>query len=545
MKRHSGSIIWALSPLLIFAILSCAASATDSDNASTRQTDQGIARLVVGTTESMTTIEMSLLNYVLKNYMMMFANEGFIEYDENGAVLPRLAESWETSDSKRWTVHLVRNASWHDGVPFTSSDVKFTLEYMKKHEIPFGESINKDQISSIETPDDYTVVINLINPDSGLFDRRSVVPFTIPEHIFKDVDSPKDFNDPVKLFTGTGPYIFDGYDESAGTIRFKANDNYWGGKPAVNELEIKFYKNPDTLMMAFQKGDVDVPFIYGSGVSYYYVPKLLQYSQIKIMSYDSRGIKKVLYFNNDRAPFDNSQLRQAISFAIDYDELLSLMTAGYGYTPNAGMVLKGMPYYIETSKMGRDLNRSKEMLDSLGFKDLDGDGFRETDEGEQFQPELLIINDMESTRSAELISKYLHEAGLNSKIKAVDEATFWKVVEDEKEFDMNIGSAGFWTTFNYRGYYTSVVDYRRFGWANVHDAAYLLLVDQIGLATDEETKERLIEDLQNYYADNLTQIPLYAMDYIQPYNSKYAGYVSNPVWGIMSRETFMGLHKAD
>jgi peptide/nickel transport system substrate-binding protein len=73
---------------------------------------------------------------------------------------------------------------------------------------------------------------------------------------------------------------------------------------------------------------------------------------------------------------------------------------------------------------------------------------------------------MESTRSAELISKYLHEAGLNSKIKAVDEATFWKVVEDEKEFDMNIGSAGFWTTFNYRGYYTSVVDYMRFGWAN-------------------------------------------------------------------------------
>ena len=297
--------------------------------------------------------------------------------------------------------------------------------------------------------------------------------------------------------------------------------------------------------MAFQKGDIDVPFIYAEGVSYYYVPKLLQNSEIEVMSYDSRGIKNVLYFNCDRSPFNDKRFREAISYAIDYDELVNLMTAGYGYTPNAGMVLKGMPYYIESRRLSQDINRSKNMLDSIGFKDIDGDGFREADDGKKFQPELLIINDMESTRSSELINNYLHEIGVNSRIKAVDEATFWQIMEDEKSYDMNLCGAEFWTTFNYRGYYTSVVDYRRFGRANVRDPAYLSLVDQIGSAPDEQTKENLIRDLQNYYADNLTQIPLYAMDYIQPYNKKYEGYVPNPVWGIMSLETFMGLHEAD
>jgi peptide/nickel transport system substrate-binding protein len=541
MERCWNSRMKALNLLLILAMLAGMASAV---GASSEQASSGISKLVIGTTESMTNIEMSLNNYVLKNYLMMFTNEGFIEYDENGSVLPRLAAEWETSDSKQWTVHLVPNASWHDGVPFTSKDVKFTIEYMKENMIPFGESA-WDLVSSIETPDDHTVVINLNNPDSGLFGRRSVIPFTIPEHIFKDVDSPKDLNDPAKLFTGTGPYVFDSYDQSAGIIRFKANEDYWGGKPAVDELEIKFYKNHDTLMMAFQKGDVDVPFIYAEGVSYYYVPKLLQNSEIEVMSYDSRGIKNVLYFNCDRPPFNDKRFREAISYALDYDELVNLMTAGYGYTPNAGMVLKGMPYYIETRRLSQDINRSKNMLDSIGFKDIDGDGFREADDGKQFHPELLIINDMESSRSSELINNYLHEIGIDSRIKAVDEATFWQIVEDEKSYDMNLCGAGFWTTFNYRGYYTSVVDYRRFGWANVHDPVYLSLVDQIGSAPDEQPKENLIKDLQNYYADNLTQIPLYAMDYIQPYNKKYEGYVPNPVWGIMSRETFMGLHEAE
>jgi peptide/nickel transport system substrate-binding protein len=541
MKQYWNLRMKALSLLLILAMLAGMATAVGT---SIEQASPGISKLVIGTTESMTNIEMSLNNYVLKNYLMMFTNEGFIEYDENGSVLSRLATEWETSDSKKWTVHLVTNASWHDGEPFTSKDVKFTIEYMKENKIPFGESA-WDRITSIETPDDYTVIISLNDSDSGLFGRRSVVPFTIPEHIFKDIDSPKEFNDATKLFLGTGPYVFDGYDQSAGTIRFKANDDYWGGKPAIDELEIKFYKNYDTLMMAFQKGDVDVPFIYGEGVSYYYVPKILQNSEIEIMSYDSRGIGKVLYFNCDRPPFNDKRFREAISYAIDYDELVNLVTAGYGYTPNAGMVLKGMPYYIETHKLFQDIDKSKSMLESIGFKDIDGDGFRETDEGEKFNPELLLINDMESSRSSELINNYLHEVGINSRLKSVDEATFWQIVEDEKEFDMNLCEAGFWTTYSYRGYYTSVVDHRRLGWANVHDPAYLSLVDQIGSAPDEQTKEGLIKDLQNYYADNLTQIPLYAMDYIQPYNKKYEGYVPNPVWGIMSLETFMGLHEAD
>ncbi|WP_226990590.1 ABC transporter substrate-binding protein [Methanosarcina acetivorans] len=542
MYAMAGGLLFVFLGVLLAGCI----SEVDTDKANnhlTREEEYNVSKLVIGVSGSMTEIQMNLKNYVLTNYLSLFTNEGFIEYDENGSVVTRLAKSWETNDSKRYVIHLVENATWNDGVPFTSEDVKFTFDYMEKNSLPAGESFYK-MIDSIETPDEHTVVINLKNTDATVFSRRSVLPFTIPEHIFKDVESLETFSNTTALFTGTGPYVFDGYDQSAGIIRFKANENYWGGIPAIGELEIKFYKNYDTLMMAFEKGEVDVPFVYASGINYYYVPKLLKNEQVKIMSYDSKGINSVLYFNNNRTPYDIKEYRQAISYAIDFEELRNLMTAGYGYTPNAGMVLEGMPYYIETRPLSYDLDKSKELLDSIGFKDVDGDGFRETADGRQLKPELLVVNNVNSERTAQLLKKYFNDAGLSLEINIVDDSTLWTLIEENRDYDMSILSAGFWTTFNYRGYYTSVVDSRRFGWANVVDPNYLSLVDQLGTATDSQTRAMLVKDLQNYYADNMTQIPLYTMDYIQPYNKKYEGYVPNPVWGILSLETYVGLHEA-
>jgi peptide/nickel transport system substrate-binding protein len=109
---------------------------------------------------------------------------------------------------------------------------------------------------------------------------------------------------------------------------------------------------------------------------------------------------------------------------------------------------------------------------------------------------------------------------------------------------MILGGLPFWTIKGYKGYYTSIMDSRNYGWANINDPAYQSIADSLGTTMDEDKKEKLVEEIQNYYSENLPVIPLYSMDFIQPYDKKYEGYVEHPMWGVLSLGTFMNLHES-
>jgi peptide/nickel transport system substrate-binding protein len=502
--------------------------------------DERISNLVIGS--DMGDFAANLADFNC-NYLMIFSHEGLVDYDSNGEIVPRLAESWDTEDMKKWVFHLVKNATWHDGVPFTSNDVKFTMEYTRDKKILYGAT-TYDVIESIETPDNYTVVLNLKEPNAVCLGKLANVPIIIPQHIYANVDDPKKFTDVDKMFIGTGPYIFDSYDQAAGIINFRANENYWAGKPAIENIEMRLFKNQDTMMMALQNGEIDLPYLYSKGTSYYYVPKLRENKNIEVMTFDSLGIRNTIMFNNQKNPFDNKDLRQAIGFAINYDNLMNLMTAGYGRIPNSGLVPKSTKHYIETKTMEYDVEKAKTQLDGLGFVDKDGDGLREMSDGSKFKPELLVqsSND-ELVRASELIKKDLGSAGIDLEIKLVDSPTYWKII-GEKGHDMILGGLPFWTIKGYKGYYTSIMDSRNYGWANINDPAYQSIADNLGTTMDEDKKEKLVEEIQNYYSENLPVIPLYSMDFIQPYDKKYEGYVEHPMWGVLSLGTFMNLHES-
>jgi len=527
-----------LSLLLILAMLTGAAFAGDTG---TQQTNPGVSKLVVGTTDYMAGFDLTL-DYPVWEYMMMFTHDGLVAYDRNGEILPQLAESWETTDIKKWIFHLVDNATWHDGEPFTSEDVKFTMEYTRDKKIAYGASNYKD-IVSIETPDDQTVVVNLNESNYNFIYKLANAPIMFPKHIFENADEPKEFKDANLMLVGTGPYIFDSFDKAAGLVDFKANEDYWGGKPAIKTIEMRFFNNPDTMVMALQKNEIDT--IEAGGMSPSYVPKLLEDSNIKIMTFDSLGIKNVLFFNNNKPPFNNKKLRNAISYAINYDELLNLMTAGYGYTPDAGVVLESNKDYCETRDLIYDPNITKSELDDLGYKDIDGDGFRETPEGNKFAPELLIINNAEYVRSADLLKNYFEDVGLNLQVMPFDDTTFWKMVNTDRVHDMALEDLGFWTTTSHKGFYSTTLDYRGYGKANVTDPDYIGIVDQLGITLNDDERRELACEIQNYYADELPMIPLYAMYVVQPYNKKYEGYIANPLLQtVISHDTFMNLHES-
>lgn len=499
--------------------------------------DTGVQKLIFGTTNAVSDINVN--DYYFGILRARTTHPGLITLNPNGSFAPSLAESWESPDGKKWTFHMVKNATWHDGVPLTARDIKFNLEYfpakISEYKSHWG------QIDTVEAPDDYTIVINLKTPNSN-FMTNLLVMRAVPEHIFKDVADPLKYNE-MNATIGSGPYRFVGFNKDSGILTFKAYEGYFGGKPSVDTIEVRLFKNQDTMIMALQKGEIDTTYMYSNGISYFNAPKLLQDEDIQISVLKSTGVTG-LFYNSNKSVLNNATFRKAMSYAIDYEEVKNLFTAGYGDPGTAGFLAKGNYNYKDTALLSKDLNKSKELLDSIGMADKDGDGFREAPDGKKFQPELLTRTDIaDYPRLAEMLKKYFNAVGIDLKIKLVDSTTFQQIANTAHNHDILISRTTPWGMMTWCGYGSCYVDSRNIGYTVTNDPAYTSLVDQMFNTTDLEKQKQLAWQMQDYYANQMPVNALYTADIIQPVNKKYEGWVNDPMYGIFSYGTFYELHE--
>jgi ABC-type dipeptide transport system, periplasmic component len=499
--------------------------------------ESGVSKLVVGTTMAPSDINLADSDF---NYLKtVMTNEGLVRIALNGSYIPGLAESWETSDSKTWTFHLVKNATWHDGVPVTSADVNYTWTTYYKQTGQMSQS-HYGQIASVRTPDEHTVVITLVKPNSNYLSSIQVMRI-VPMHIFASLADPKNYNGPDAA-VGCGPYEFTSFDKQAGVLTFKAYDEYYGGKPSIDTIEVRTFKNQDTLIMALKRGEIDTVYMWSAGISYYYMPGLIQNPDMKFIMFNNTAIPNAIWFNNNKTPYSDEKFREAISYAINYEEIKNLIVAGYGSTPNAGFLPYGSYGYIETRPLALDVSKSKSLLDSLGYKDVNGDGFREAPDGKKFQPELISRSDtQDGVRIADLMTKYLNAVGLDVKSKFV---TSNDIITNQKTHDMAITGTTMVGMTMFAGYGTHYFDNRAVGYAVVKDPRFTTICDNLYNATSDDQNVALGGDIQQYYASDLPAIALYWNYNIQPYNKKFEGWEVSPVYGIMCYETYYGLHNA-
>lgn len=128
-----------------------------------------------------------------------------MRYDENWTPQPYLAESWNISeDGLTVTLNLVKNATFHDGHPITSSDVAFSVKVIQENH-PFKSMFAP--VASVDTPDEHTAVLNLSQPHPALMLAMSgQLMSIIPEHIYGDGQNPKTHPRNNKDVVGSGPF---------------------------------------------------------------------------------------------------------------------------------------------------------------------------------------------------------------------------------------------------------------------------------------------------------------------------------------------------
>ena len=280
-----------------------------------------------------------------------------------------LATGYELSDDGLvWTFTLRDDAYFTDGEKLTAADVAFTLETAKAAQ----GSVDLTYMESAVAKDDSTVVVTLSKPTSILLNTLASVGI-VPEHAYGE-----DYGiDPI----GSGPYKFVEW-RAQEQIVFTANENYYGGEPAIKKVTIVFMSE-DAALAAVQSGQVDVAYstatLGSTAVEGYHVEALT--------SADNRGFTLPVLPDEGKttesgAPIGNDvtsklEIRQAIAYAIDRQKVAEVALNGFGrpaYSENDGMPWNNPEVVIET-----DVDYAKKLLADAGWIDTDGDGIVEKD----------------------------------------------------------------------------------------------------------------------------------------------------------------------
>jgi len=310
---------------------------------------------------------------------------------ETGNVDGWLAESFSHSDDMtQWTVTLRKGTEWSDGQPLTSDDVVFTINLLKQYapQLNWSGAV-KQWVQSVQAVDDRTIQFTLTGPNprfvmENLAGTTSQAIVPLPKHVW-DGQDPVTFKNPYNASTGapifSGPYVVARF--SSTEFDYKRNDNWWGAKtgafklPAPVEIRRPWIGDQATAdqMVASNDSDIDGP----TTPSTLYA---LQAQNAKLKSYTDvppigwiDPCPRMLTVNTTVSPWDKKEMRWALSYAINRQQIVDVVNEGAGATSNFIFpTYKAMQPYLAAAQdtlapVGEfNPDKSKQMIEGQGYK---------------------------------------------------------------------------------------------------------------------------------------------------------------------------------
>ena len=309
-----------------------------------------------------------------------------ISLDMDGNYVPELATDWSVSeDGLVWTMHLVEGATWHDGTPLTSADVKYTLELYRDCAdwcVYMSAYFDGDEV--IEAPDPTTVTITKEVP-IGSFEGRMVFMYILPKHIWEAQADPGTFENAEMI--GSGSFMLTEH-ELGQYVRLGGNESYWGGAPIVDEVIFQTYENADARVQALINGDVDMITEYPATA----IGTLTAHENITVATGEplAPDLTDILFNVLDPAncpegsvcsghpALRDLQVRRALAQAVDKQQLIDTLLLGLG-TPGIAIVPTGLGVWFNDTieDYTFDLAAANRILDEAGYLDTNDDGVRE------------------------------------------------------------------------------------------------------------------------------------------------------------------------
>ena len=264
-----------------------------------------------------------------------------------------LAESWEFQ-GKKWILHLRKGVRFHDGSPFTSKDVIYSINRMRNDKKSLQASNFSDVIET-QAPDDYTVVVTTEVPNAVFLDRLN------NRFMISKAAADKHGDQADQYAIGTGPYKFVSWQRD-GNLVLTRNDNYWGPKPEIKEVVLKKVGEDAARVAGLLAGQGDII----NNVPVEDIPRLDKHPRVHTEKVE--GLR--MYFlamNVTHKPFDNKSVRQAFNHAVDPTAVIKYIYEGNGYVMNGPVGSNVIGYDPKVKRYSYDPKKAKELLAKAGY----------------------------------------------------------------------------------------------------------------------------------------------------------------------------------
>ncbi|UCC83513.1 MAG: hypothetical protein JSW46_00855 [Gemmatimonadota bacterium] len=303
-----------------------------------------------------------------------------IRYDEDLAPTPYLAESWDTvttrSGSLVLTFRLRDDVKWHDGVPTSAYDVKFTFDRIRDERTSYPNASLLALYDSAVVQDSFTIAFHLTRHPGYMDPWRRISP--MPEHILGDVAPAELRHHPfgTERPLGNGPFRFVEH-RSGDRWVFEANPDFaesLGGRPYLDRLVYRYIPEPTTRLAELLAGEVDVYLVVAPDQ----VAEIVAHPDARVITYENRNYA-FINWNGRRTFFQDPKVRRALTLAIDRQRIVDVARQGLGSVAQGPVPPFHWAYHSDMEPLPHDPERARALLDSAGWLDGDGDGVREKD----------------------------------------------------------------------------------------------------------------------------------------------------------------------
>jgi peptide/nickel transport system substrate-binding protein len=451
--------------------------------------------------------------------------------------IPGLAKSWKGSkDGKTWTYTLRDGLKWSDGEPLTAEDVAWTINTSRDEEWINHSSttVNLDATAT----DDTTLVVKSKVPDPKL---PTMDVYVLPKHVWGKMNADKRGKYAATDGVGSGPFVLEKFEKGQ-FARFKANPNFWNGKPAVDEVVLRKFNNPDAMVAALKTGELDaaedIP-----GAAFDQLEKDdkiqtvegFQGSMTEVAINGGDGLKK------PHPALLDVRVRQAIGHAIDKKTIVARVLNGHG-KPAETLSVSPDPSWTPEIPADQvfdfDLDKAKQILEDAGYKDADGDGIREMPGGGKPLNFVYYVRSDGETgpEIAEFVTGWLREIGIATTKKVADDSALTPII-GKGEYDM---FAWGWVPFvdpdPMLSYFTCDLvasdpkdPTNYYNDANYCDPEYDKLYAQQKVELDSGKRHEIVHQMLTRFQQSGTYHVLYTEPELQAYvKDRFEGFVRQP-----------------
>ncbi len=458
--------------------------------------------------------------------------------------IPR-GEIEEIQRGVSFTFYLQRDAKFHDGMPVTAEDVKFSYDTIRNEYVdaPSLRTYYND-LESCEILDDHTVRLTyskqywMARSFAGGFE-------VLPKHIYDPDDllesDPeafgKRFNESEynRKPVGSGPYKFERW-ETGRQIVLRRNEEYWNKKRAghLDEIIFSFITDDIAALQALKSGDINfIPESTGEQFDQETDPEFL--SKFAKAEY-FLGSFRYVGWNMRRPPFDDQRVRLAMAYgALDREEFIDSVLHGHGIVVTGSQNYFGPAYNRDIRPYSFDPERAKDLLLEAGWYDRDGDGLRDKG-GRPFRFEMLMPTGFEAyRRRAALMKESLRKLGIDMVVRELEWATFLENIYDRRYDACSLG----WTTpiesDPYQIWHSSQSENRGSNHVGFGNEETDQLIEMSRTTLDDMERRKLFARLHDFQHEEQPYLFMYTEPNLGIYDKRFRGvkfYRMRPGWDL-------------